>query len=159
MITSKGIGILLVAIIVFLLARVTQVGWLYLVDALLWGILILSAVLPWLGVVMMSARLRLDIEGASAAGVSPSEGDRIRIQVSLRNRAFWPRFVFGLYYDCPLVKPESCLRRFFVTQLAASAQMSSIWSSVSGRRSVTFFRYRPSDTLGITPVLLKDSVA
>lgn len=126
MITSKGIGILLVAILVFLLARVTQVGWLYLVDALLWGILILSAVLPWLGVVMMSARLRLDIEGASAAGVSPSEGDRIRIQVSLRNRAFWPRFVFGLYYDCPLVKPESCLRRFFVTQLAASAQMSLV---------------------------------
>jgi len=125
-ITSKGIGILLVAIIGFLLARVTQVGWLYLVDALLWGILILSAVLPWLGVVLMSARLRLDIEGTNAASVSPSEGDQIRIQVSLRNRAFLPRFVFGLYYDCPLAKPENRLRRFFVTQLAGSGQISLV---------------------------------
>ena len=126
MITSKGIGILLIAIIGFLLARVTQVGWLYLVDALLWGILILSAVLPWLGVVLMSARLRLDIEGTRAASDSPSEGDQIRIQVSLLNRAFLPRFVFGLYYDCPLAKPEDRLQRFFVTQLPGSGQISLV---------------------------------
>ena len=126
MITSKGIGILVIAIIGFLLARVTQVGWLYLVDALLWGILILSAVLPWLGVVLMSARLRLNIEGTSASSVNPSEGDQVRIEVSLRNRAFLSRFVFGIFYNCPLAKPESCLRRFFVTQLAGSGQISLV---------------------------------
>ena len=48
MIRSRGIGLLLVAIIVFVLSGVTRVGWLLLFDAVLWGTLVLSAVMPWL---------------------------------------------------------------------------------------------------------------
>jgi len=135
-ITSRGIGMLLIAIIGFFLARVTQVGWLYLVDAVLWGTLILSAILPWLSVVLISARLRLDVEGAGAANVSPSEGDQIRIQVSLRNHAIFPRFVFRLYYDCLLANPESRLRRFFVTQLAGLGQISLVSSMEAYQRGL-----------------------
>jgi hypothetical protein len=38
MITGKGIGFLIAAIALFFLGRLTQVGWLYLIDAVLWGI-------------------------------------------------------------------------------------------------------------------------
>ncbi len=55
MITSKGIGFLAAAVVLFLLARLTQVGWLYLVDAVLWGIIALSAALPWLGIALLAA--------------------------------------------------------------------------------------------------------
>ena len=46
MITAKGVGFLIAALLVFFLARLTQVGWLYLIDALLWGIILLSAFCP-----------------------------------------------------------------------------------------------------------------
>jgi hypothetical protein len=62
MITGKGIGFVIVAVLVFLLARLTQVGWLYLMDAVLWGIVLLSAVLPWLGVAFLEARRRVEHE-------------------------------------------------------------------------------------------------
>ena len=99
MITAKGTGLLVVAILIFFLAQLTQVGWLYLVDSVLWGMLILSAVLPWVGVALLSAQLRLECAAPKAAGMSPSEGDQVRIEVSLRNRAFWPRFFISLFYD------------------------------------------------------------
>ena len=63
MITAKGVGFLIAAILVFFLARLTQVGWLYLVDPLLWGIILLSAFLPWLGVPFLDARRKLSWEG------------------------------------------------------------------------------------------------
>jgi hypothetical protein len=62
MITGKGIRFVIVAVLVFLLARLTQVGWLYLMDAVLWGIVLLSAVLPWLGVAFLEARRRVEHE-------------------------------------------------------------------------------------------------
>ena len=59
MITAKGVGFLIAALLVFFLARLTQVGWLYLIDALLWGIILLSAFLPWLSVPFLDARRKL----------------------------------------------------------------------------------------------------
>ena len=38
------------AVVLFLLAGLTQVGWVYLVDAVLWGIIVLSAAFPWAGI-------------------------------------------------------------------------------------------------------------
>ena len=45
MITAKGAGVLTAAFAIYLLARLSQVGWLYLVDAVFWGTLVLALVI------------------------------------------------------------------------------------------------------------------
>lgn len=128
MITAKGVGFLIAAILVFFLARLTQVGWLYLVDALLWGIILLSAFLPWLGVPFLDARRKLSWEGSGGGtgeGASgPAEGETVQIDLSLRNRGFWPKFFLSLSYGCTLAAPENRQFRFFVSKLAGSSELA-----------------------------------
>src|SRR5918996_6252414 len=124
MITGKGVGFLIVAILVFLLARLTQVGWLYLMDAVLWGIVLLSAVLPWLGVAFLEARRRVEHGGAAEGRNGPTEGEPVQIELSLQNRAFWPRFFLSVSYECSLADPERRWPRLFIGKLAGSNQFS-----------------------------------
>ena len=105
MITTRGLGFLAAAVALFLLARLTQVGWLYLLDSVLWGALLLSAILPWLLTLFLAGRRRVVPTGASEGQPSPSEGDSVDIEVLLRNRVFWPRFLLNLVYHCPAVTP------------------------------------------------------
>jgi uncharacterized protein (DUF58 family) len=123
MITGKGIGFVIVAVLVFLLARLTQVGWLYLMDAVLWGIVLLSAVLPWLGVAFLEARRRVEHEERPKV-LAARQREPVQIELSLRNRAFWPRFFLGASYECPLADPAHRRPRFFVGKLAGSSQFA-----------------------------------
>jgi uncharacterized protein (DUF58 family) len=119
LITARGIGFLIAAIAVFWLGRLTQVGWLYLIDAVLWGLILLSAILPWLGASFLSAHRK--VEHTGTPGVTPegmtsgitserrsglSEGDPVEIQLTLQNRGFWPRFFINAHYSCPLAQPD-----------------------------------------------------
>lgn len=126
MITAKGVGFLAPTIMVFVLARLTQVGWLYLLDAVLWGIIILSVVLPWLGVGFLSAHRRLDHQASSKNVPGPSEGEQVRIELCLNNHAFWPRFFLNVFYDCPMAAPGSRLRKFFLAKLGHSSHTTMV---------------------------------
>ena len=92
MITAKGVGFLIAAIAVFWLGRLTQVGWLYLIDAVLWGLILLSALLPWVGATFLDARRKVNHSGASEGMDGPSEGDPVDVELTLHNKGFWPRF-------------------------------------------------------------------
>ena len=95
MITSKGIGFLIAAIALFLLGRLTQVGWFYLVDAVLWRIIMLSAIFHWLGVAFITAHRKVDSPEAVKTHLVPAEGDTVRISVSLGSRALWPSYLLN----------------------------------------------------------------
>ena len=73
MITTRGAGFLALAIALFFLARLTQVGWLYLLDSILWGALILSAILPWLATLFLSAQRSLQTPTSTNAEPYHSE--------------------------------------------------------------------------------------
>ena len=128
MITAKGVGFLIAAILVFFLARLTQVGWLYLVDALLWGIILLSAFLPWLGVPFLEAHRKLSWPrpdgGPEVGSMGPAEGETVQIDLSLQNRGFWPKFFLRLSYRCTLAAPDNRQFRFFVSKLAGSSELA-----------------------------------
>ena len=124
MVTAKGIGFLLVAATLLPLAWLTQVGWLYLVDAVLWGILLLSAALPWLSIAFIEGRRWVEPWGATAGRLHPAEGDPVRLTVELGNRTFWPRFFLTLLDDCPLAGPAAGPHRMLVTKLAGPGRIS-----------------------------------
>ena len=130
MITRKGAGFLAAAFALFILGRLTQVGWLYLVDAVLWGVILVSAAVPWLNVFPPRALRWIEGPEENGGAPSPTEGDPVVIRITLRNSTFWPRYVIGLFYDCPLEDPSRRTQRFFVTELAGSGQVSML-SNVS----------------------------
>ena len=126
MITTKGAGFLAAAIVLFLMARLTQVGWLFLVDAMLWGIIALAAGLPWLGVAFLAGERRLELSSQSQVPGAPSEGEPVQIAVTVRNRAPWPSYVLSLFYECPLAAPDGRWQRFFVTEIAKAGRISMV---------------------------------
>ncbi|MDP6550313.1 MAG: hypothetical protein QF659_09605 [Dehalococcoidia bacterium] len=126
MITAKGVGFLVAALVLFLLARLTQVGWLYLVEAVLWGIILLSATFPWLGVAFLAAQRSVERPDAKRGRAGPAEGDPVQIKTTVRGRAPWPSYVLSLFYDCPLSAPGGRLHRFFVTEVSRRGQVSMV---------------------------------
>ena len=126
MITAKGIGFLAAAIVLFLLASLTQVGWLYLVDAVLWGLIFLSAICPWVATAFLAAQRSVEHSASTSDSPGPAEGDQIQITLTLRNRGLWPIYVLGLFYDCTVAAPDHRILRFFVTQVTRSGQVSMV---------------------------------
>ena len=117
MLTRRAVGILLTAILLFFLAGTTSVGWVRIVDAVLWGMLLLSLPLQWLAVTAMSARRRVLSVQHSGEWTGPMEGDTVEVGLDLENRRFWPRFFVSVSYDAPLESPTSRSQRFFVANV------------------------------------------
>ena len=126
MITAKGIGFLVAAVILYLLARVTQVGWLYLVDAVLWGLIMLSVAVPWLSTAFLAGQRRVERPSASKDSPGPVEGEPVEITLTLHNRSLWPSYVLSLFYETTVAAPGNRLLRFFVTHVARSGQVSML---------------------------------
>ena len=93
-------------------------GWVRIVDSVLWGMLGLSLLLQWLSVAAVDARRRLLKIEHGGSGPAPMEDDVAEVEVELRNRWFWPRFFISLAYDAPMERPESRLVRFFAANLS-----------------------------------------
>ncbi len=151
MITAKGTGFLVAAVAIYLLARLSQVGWLYLIDAVLLGMLFLSAVVPWVSVAFVRAtrtaepasdrhpgRKRPGGPPGKLARLSVEEEEPVRIKALLHNRAFFPRFFSFLYYDSPLGPAESRLQRFFLAHLPGSATTTLESTIEASRRGLHF---------------------
>lgn len=123
MITSKGAGVLTAALAIYLLARLSQVGWLYLVDAVFWGALVLGLVMPWLGSGFISAYRSVSPADRTKDGGRLSEGDQISIIISLKNRLFYPRFFHFLKFSSSIAGPDEDEQRFFVAHLPGSGTL------------------------------------
>lgn len=98
MITRRGIGFVLTAVAAFFIASATRVGWVHLADAVLWGIVILSAVTPWLSVygLRVSRENRYTSRGNLAG---PVEGEEFHVDLRLKNRWWIPRFLLNVEYS------------------------------------------------------------
>ena len=106
MITGKGAGFLAAAIALFMLGHMTQVGWLYLMDAVLWGIILVSAAVPWLNVFPLRAQRWIQGPDETGGAPSPTEGDPVAIRITLQNPTLWPRYVISAVLRLPVGGPQ-----------------------------------------------------
>ncbi len=98
MITRRGIGFVLVAVAAFFIASATRVGWVHLADAVLWGIVILSAVTPWISV--YGLRINREKRFSSNRGLpGPIEGQALDVDLKLTNKWWIPRFLLNVQYS------------------------------------------------------------
>jgi uncharacterized protein (DUF58 family) len=95
LITRRGVGVLLVAIALFYLAGMTRVGWLLLFDALLWGVLIVSAIVPWFVTGKLRVARRI-VRWESEFG--PMAGDDLSIEYAVTNHGRLPAVFVTVRY-------------------------------------------------------------
>ena len=136
MITFRGALLVATAILTFLLARLTQVGWLYIMDALLWGVILLSLALPWLAVMSLEAHRRVVRREGTAGSPGPSEGEVIQVKLWLENRRSWPHYFLSVSYHCPLASPAERWQRFFVPRLDGSSSLCLVSAVQCHRRGL-----------------------
>ena len=137
MITFRGAALVATAIFTFLLARLTEVGWLYLLDATLWGIILLSLALPSLFLMSLDANVRLNRSGRDS---SPAEGQLVEVELALVNSGRWPRYLVSAGYYCPVAPPGERWPRFFVHHLAGRDSAVLLKSFRCYRRGLQEFR-------------------
>jgi uncharacterized protein (DUF58 family) len=96
----------LAAVAAFFIASATRVGWVHLADAILWGVVILSAATPWLSVYGLSVkRGRNFVSQDNLAG--PVEGQSLDIDIRLTNRWWIPRFLLNVEYSIDSPRGDS----------------------------------------------------
>ena len=139
MFTGKTFGFILAAVVLFFLGSFTNVGWVRIVDAVLWGMLGLSLLLQWLSLTAVEAQRRLTRVEHTDGGPSPMEDDAIEVEVALANRRFWPRFFISVSYDAPMESPESRWQRFFLANLKGHGTVRLASTAQCYRRGLHHF--------------------
>jgi uncharacterized protein (DUF58 family) len=112
MITRKGVGLITVAIAVFFLASTTRVGWVHLADAVLWGVILLSLLTPWVSMPGMGVARTVSSTGEGEIG--PTEGDDVPVSIELRNRWWLPRFLVSVSYPVEVSDAERIRKSVFL---------------------------------------------
>ncbi len=143
-ITKRGIGFALAAVVLFVVGDVTQIGWVKMADALLWGTLVASAVVAGLSGARLEMTPRLGWHGSARPdpeGLGPFQDDDTQLEVEVRNSRPWPRFGatigFDLYVNGELTTPEDGSRvRLFIPFIPAAGSLSVHGRLPGGRRGL-----------------------
>ncbi|MBM3945498.1 MAG: DUF58 domain-containing protein [SAR202 cluster bacterium] len=118
--TRRGIAFIVAGVALFFLSSATQVGWVRILDAMLWGMLLLSFVLQWLCTTAVDVRRRLLTSASARSLPGPMEEDVVEIETGLRNRRFWPRFFISVISRFPMESPDKQTQRYFVATLPSN---------------------------------------
>ena len=117
--TKAGFGFIASGVFVYFIATQTQIGWLYLIDASIWSLLILSAVLPWFN--LKSVRVEREVifpaHGFTSDLDGPGEDEPVEIKIKLTNRGRLVRYFITIEEDCPFEQPEKRRHTFFLPYL------------------------------------------
>ena len=166
MITGKGVGITLVAVFMFILVNVTRVGWLLLFDSVLWGLITLSAIIPWLAIGKLEGKRRIIRWEGDQTLSGPMEGEVVEVGVDLHNRGVLPMAFGTVDYNLGGQPSQERQHRLFVAWMGRRRGASNIAQVVYPRRglhklgnmvsktSAPFGLFRRKHTLSETTQLL-----
>ncbi len=135
--TKAGIGIIIAGAFVYFLASQTHVGWLYLFDAIIWSMLVMSAILPWYN--LRSLRVeRQVLLSASALRRSqlggPLEDETIDVRLRVTNSGRLARYLIKVIEDCPFARAEERRRVFLLAGIGAGSVTDFTYTAICYRR-------------------------
>ena len=117
--TKAGFGFIAGGVFIYFIATQTQIGWLYLIDASIWSLLVLSAVLPWFSLksVRVEREVILPAHGFPSDLDGPVEDETVVINLKVTNRGRLARYFVSVEEDCPFEQPEKRRHTFFIPYL------------------------------------------
>lgn len=135
--TRRAATLIITTLLLYFFANQTQVGWLYVMSALLAGVLLAS----WSIHLAALRGLRADRHIGGGPDSEVYEGDEITIQLRLHNTHRYAAAQLVVTEPCPLAPPDSSYRAVdvFVPAIAARGSVSFDYPIVVDRRGVYEF--------------------
>lgn len=117
MVTVRGVGVIITAILILVLAGFTRIGWLLLFDAVLWGAIVVSATMPWIAVGDLRIRRRISRWHGVEDYPGPMVGDPVELDIALENRGLLPCMFVNVGYNYGGQGIESAKKQLFIAWL------------------------------------------
>ena len=135
--TKGGAAFIGAGVVVYLLGGQTQIGWLYLLDAMIWSLVVLSALLPWWS--LRSLRIERQVWLPSPANgpqaqALPIEGGTVEVRLTVTNRGRLPRYFIKVTEGCPLEGPEARSKAFLLPTVRGRSDVRFSYTAACYRR-------------------------
>jgi uncharacterized protein (DUF58 family) len=149
--------LLLIAAILYLLANQTQVGWIYVISAAIFGLVGVTGLYGWGNLRGVAAERSFArpaasaVEAALAAGLNDLTGptfhedDEIEVSLSFSNRARRPAFLLSGVESCPFAPPADQAQPFFIPAVFKNQPLKLRYRTQAERRGLFLF---PAVSLG-----------
>jgi len=133
--TKAGLAFIIAGVFVYFLASQTQIGWLYLFDAIIWGLLVLSAVLSRYSLRSLQVERQLLLPGSVRLELGgPLEDEAVEVQLKVANHGHLARYFTKVLEDCPFDQPEKRQRAFLVTNISPKSVATFSYTATCYRR-------------------------
>ncbi|MFQ5997286.1 MAG: DUF58 domain-containing protein [Dehalococcoidales bacterium] len=133
--TKTGFAFIMAGVFIYFLAGQTQIGWLYLFDAIIWALLVLSAILPWYSLRSLQVERQVLLPGAVQLELGgPLEDETVEIKLKVTNNGRLARHFIKVLEDCPFDQPEKRQRAFLVTSLSPKSVTAFSYVATCYRR-------------------------
>ena len=136
MVTLRGVGVIITAILILVLAGFTRIGWLLLFDAVLWGVIVVSAAMPWIAVGDLRIRRRISRWHGAEDYPGPMVGDPIEIDIALQNRGFLPCMFVSIGYNYDGQGIESAKKQLFIAWLGRRRDQNATTQATFTKRGL-----------------------
>ncbi len=152
--TRTGFGFIAAGVFIYFVATQTQIGWLYLLDAVIWSLLVLSAVLPWFSLrsLEIEREIILPAQGFSSNLGGPVEDETVGLRLKLTNRGRVSKYFVTVVEDCPFEQAAKRRRTFFLPCLRPGSTTSFSYVATGYRRgyyALATAMLQSSDPLGL----------
>lgn len=135
--TKTGFGFITTGVFIYFVATQTQIGWLYLFDASIWSLIVLSAVLPWFSLKSVAIEREVILSRHSrdlSALDGPVENETVEVKLKLTNRGRLARYLVTVVEDCPFEQPEKQRHTFFLPCLRPGSTTGFSYVATGSRR-------------------------
>ena len=135
--TKAGVGFIVAGGLVYLVASQTQIGWLYLFDAIIWSLLVLSAVLPWYSLKSLQVEQQIILPPFAFHQPplgGPLEDETVEVKLRVTNSGRLARHFITMLADCPFEQPEKRQRTFLLTSLKSRSATVCSYTATCYRR-------------------------
>lgn len=135
--TKAGVGFMAAGVVVYVMDSQTQVGWLYMIDAVIWSMLLLSAFLPWwsLRALRIERQVWLPRDSNGPHGfATPMEDDTVDVRLTVSNRGRLARHLVKVVEGLPFEEPSRGPRTFLLSTVKPRSATAFTYTATCYRR-------------------------
>lgn len=135
--TRAGFTFVAAGLFLYFVATQTQIGWLYLFDAVVWSLLIISAILSRHGLRSLHIERQVSLASSGRHQMDgPSEDEAVEITLKITNEGRFPRHFIKVLEDCPFEQPDKRRRAFFITEIKARTTVDLSYTAMCYKRGL-----------------------
>ncbi len=132
MVTGRAVAFIITALILYVFGNQTQVGWLYVMSALIGGLVVVG----W----MLSRSALRGIQGERAFDSDECyEGDTLDLELRLKRRSGFSAYQVALTEICPLAAPDQRENKLFAPVISTQTPLVFAYSVIADRRGIYHF--------------------